>query len=711
METSPSKSRTARALLALCLIGLLLVIGYLAMRDQSSRGIPSPFGGALRGQLETYGTTRGQTPRNLVAMRFGSTQDSEDFHAPDLTSVYTPAATSPQFSSGAPLLAALSAGKVYGYRYSSLDYAGETAAADAAAAKTLADPSAPIYYSDLFPGQFFASAAELADPDSGMSVFLRAHHDLVDNGRVKTLTGVVLSPDALYMIVTEEPTSTLTVRGLTWCGDGVIQAPAEECDIGRNGNVDGSGCTKLCKIETGFICSGEPSVCTNGAHNATLAYTGPDQVGPGDVASFLLSLQNNAAHTDTLQVISRIPAELSFHSDGSDTHCTATVATETNPSVLTCDFGLLNPGQSIADVLLKFDVATDSSLCGSPIAQHMSVGVAGASIDPEVTVDNTTNVVCHAAASSAASSVASSSASSVNSSAASSVASSASSTSATWEYLCNGQMQSTPCSANSSSAVSSTASSASAESWVACDAGYLCSKAEQDGQCVIGDPIGSLFTDKNCGVSSCSGKCYRMNTWYNPTEPKDVNGDGVVTLADYTALLGYVNSFGGAGLITVDTTIKPCPDVNPATKPYPGCDPTVKFYPDVEGNGSVGIQDIEIIAVWLHGQCGNGGSPQTDLGEMCDNGAQNTDTACSASYDGICNYCDTTCKSHVVSGGFCGDGQQQTNEDCDDGKHCTLDHSIVCTTDASLCTGHGDCVKLDNSCSLTCKLPPIPFID
>ncbi len=35
---------------------------------------------------------------------------------------------------------------------------------------------------------------------------------------------------------------------------------AEECDDGTL--VDGDGCSTLCAIEPGFICSGEPSVCT-----------------------------------------------------------------------------------------------------------------------------------------------------------------------------------------------------------------------------------------------------------------------------------------------------------------------------------------------------------------------------------------------------------------------------------------------------------------
>ena len=51
---------------------------------------------------------------------------------------------------------------------------------------------------------------------------------------------------------------------LTTCGDGVIQNPngrniTEECDDGDSNN--GDGCNADCRIESGWSCSGEPSVC------------------------------------------------------------------------------------------------------------------------------------------------------------------------------------------------------------------------------------------------------------------------------------------------------------------------------------------------------------------------------------------------------------------------------------------------------------------
>src|ERR1700690_2593700 len=43
------------------------------------------------------------------------------------------------------------------------------------------------------------------------------------------------------------------------CGDGVVVLP-ELCDDGNQ--TSGDGCSSTCKIEVGFKCSGNPSVCT-----------------------------------------------------------------------------------------------------------------------------------------------------------------------------------------------------------------------------------------------------------------------------------------------------------------------------------------------------------------------------------------------------------------------------------------------------------------
>ena len=52
------------------------------------------------------------------------------------------------------------------------------------------------------------------------------------------------------------------------CGDGII-APSEACDDGNA--ASGDGCSSTCRIETGFQCTGAPSVCTSTCGDGILA--------------------------------------------------------------------------------------------------------------------------------------------------------------------------------------------------------------------------------------------------------------------------------------------------------------------------------------------------------------------------------------------------------------------------------------------------------
>lgn len=45
------------------------------------------------------------------------------------------------------------------------------------------------------------------------------------------------------------------------CGNGVLEAPDEECDDGNN--LDYDGCDPYCRVMTGYTCTtASPSVCT-----------------------------------------------------------------------------------------------------------------------------------------------------------------------------------------------------------------------------------------------------------------------------------------------------------------------------------------------------------------------------------------------------------------------------------------------------------------
>jgi cysteine-rich repeat protein len=46
------------------------------------------------------------------------------------------------------------------------------------------------------------------------------------------------------------------------CGDGVIAVGVEECDEGYTPAVNYDGCSATCQTEAGWVCTGTPSVCT-----------------------------------------------------------------------------------------------------------------------------------------------------------------------------------------------------------------------------------------------------------------------------------------------------------------------------------------------------------------------------------------------------------------------------------------------------------------
>jgi cysteine-rich repeat protein len=88
-------------------------------------------------------------------------------------------------------------------------------------------------------------SSALAGRTAGLTLVFRGH--TVDGYAVQTapISGVTLSINSC---------TTSSV-----CGNGVISGP-EACD---DGDIDsGDGCAASCQIESGWICSGQPSVCT-----------------------------------------------------------------------------------------------------------------------------------------------------------------------------------------------------------------------------------------------------------------------------------------------------------------------------------------------------------------------------------------------------------------------------------------------------------------
>ena len=94
-----------------------------------------------------------------------------------------------------------------------------------------------------------------------------------------------------YIAVTKQ-SGLLSVTAV--CGNGVISGD-EECDDGANN--DGDGCSSSCTIELGWLCTGEPSlcsaicgdslivggeVCDDGANNGLYSYCNADCTGIGE---------------------------------------------------------------------------------------------------------------------------------------------------------------------------------------------------------------------------------------------------------------------------------------------------------------------------------------------------------------------------------------------------------------------------------------------
>jgi cysteine-rich repeat protein len=71
--------------------------------------------------------------------------------------------------------------------------------------------------------------------------------------------------ESFYGPVDQSPvdisTQTFDIRfDLVTCGDGAVVSSIEGCDDGND--TDGDGCSATCTVETGYLCTGAPSVCT-----------------------------------------------------------------------------------------------------------------------------------------------------------------------------------------------------------------------------------------------------------------------------------------------------------------------------------------------------------------------------------------------------------------------------------------------------------------
>lgn len=113
-----------------------------------------------------------------------------------------------------------------------------------------------------FPGQFGASAtarANEAQHNNAISTFEQQHG--VAFGPTHNTGGTIrFQPNSLYAVIVNEPSGRfLMLHTFPVCGNGWVSG-TEECDDGNE--VFGDGCSDNCVVEFGFVCTGNPSICT-----------------------------------------------------------------------------------------------------------------------------------------------------------------------------------------------------------------------------------------------------------------------------------------------------------------------------------------------------------------------------------------------------------------------------------------------------------------
>lgn len=218
-------------------IVLLVMTVQKARNTQEIRGseIPLSFEKSMTsfaGALVNIGTKGGRT---ITQISFDQGEVSEPLPVDNLNIALVPHEM--DISDGALLSSALTNGKrIFGYKYSSRNATAEIEA------KARADNGEPLSYSELFPGQFFASDAE-----RNTGTFI-ADFESQKNIAFLPLSSVTLARDARYVIVTADQGTTFKVRGLSSvCGNGILEA-GEACD-----GSAASGCSATCRAGLGDL--------------------------------------------------------------------------------------------------------------------------------------------------------------------------------------------------------------------------------------------------------------------------------------------------------------------------------------------------------------------------------------------------------------------------------------------------------------------------
>lgn len=136
------------------------------------------------------------------------------------------------------------------YKYSDADAMQEIANRDAAV------------FTQRFPNVFAASnQAWLNEENHGnaLSVFEQTYSVIFEPTDIASSNRMLFEPDALYAVIVNEPGGAqINLYATPICGDN-WKMTVENCDDGNTNDTD--GCSASCTQESGFVCTGNPSVC------------------------------------------------------------------------------------------------------------------------------------------------------------------------------------------------------------------------------------------------------------------------------------------------------------------------------------------------------------------------------------------------------------------------------------------------------------------
>ena len=195
---------------------------------------------------------------------------------------------------------------------------------------------------------------------------------------------------------------------------------------------------------------------------------------------------------------------------------------------------------------------------------------------------------------------------------------------------------------------------------------------------------------------------------------KKFNGYVSAAYAGGDAITWQINSSSLSGLAIKNTTVTKQANITSGNNIINIPGPQII---DITARSNAGASATKSCAIVI-GQCGDN-FIQAGEGETCDDGANNTNTDCTAAYGSSCTYCTSNCQSRAVKGPDCGDDEKNGAEQCDGsdgvGPHqscssaCILNNLTYCgdgeKNGAEVCDNGATSVTLTQSCTKFVTLP------